>query len=171
MPSRAVAARILMVAASVFLAAHCTEPTAVPNAVPGPEGHWIMVAVDGNPLPADISPGVTMLSGDLDLFHDGTYVKHTTASVAGVEFHATSTGRWSADGGRIALNPSVGDREIGDWRDAVIEIHDVRSLRYVPVSALPPTPPSSTPTAGGSRPGGRIPRYSISPTTAGSARP
>ena len=167
--SAARAARVLAAALAAALFSHCTEPTRAH----GPEGHWILVAVDGSPLPAAISPDETMDSGDMDLIGDGTYVKRATASVTGVEFHASTTGEWSVDGARVELRPSNGSVQIGHWDDGAIEIQTQtgQTFRYVPAAAALTTPRSTTPRAPqGGTPGERRPHYSVS-STAEFARP
>jgi len=162
------AARALVAAGGVVLASYCTEPTQRS----GPEGLWVMVAVDGSSLPAVINPDETMLSGDLDLIGDGTYVKRATASVTGVEFHASSTGRWSVRGDLIEFTSSTGNVQIGQWRDGAIVIQDVRTTRYVPASAVPPIPRSTArPALPGGTPPERRPHFSALSSLAGSARP
>lgn len=166
--SAARAARVFAAALAAVSASHCTEP----NPAPGPEGHWLMVAVDGSPLPAVISPDETMISGDLDLMGDGTYVKRATASVTGVAFHASTFGRWSAHGYQIEFRPSIGTVQVGQWRDGAIEIQDVRTSRYVPAAAAVPSPRNaSPPVAPGGTPPERRRHFSVSSTPAGSVRP
>ena len=167
--SAARTARVFAAALAAALSSHCTEPTRAH----GPEGHWILVAVDGSPLPAAISPDETMTSGDMDVIGDGTYVKRATASVTGVEFHGTTTGEWSIDGARIELRPSSGSVQIGHWDVGAIEIQTQtgQTFRYVPAPAAL-TPRSTTPRAPpGGTPGERRPHFSVSSTRPGSARP
>jgi hypothetical protein len=145
----------------VSISSACSAPT---EAL-GPEEHWTLVAVDGGPLPALIGPGAEIVGGSLELSRDGSYTKQTRATIEEVTFEDLHTGHWTARVGQIELWPSDGgDPVVARWHDGSIEIPGVRTIRYVPASAAPPVPrngPTASPSAPGSSPGYKPPKYDL----------
>jgi len=129
-----------VVAASLSACSDLTRPIGFDADL---RGRWVLVAVDGQPLPVPLDPGAEIVAGELELLADGSYWSSTHATIAGVAFHDLWKGRWSIAADRILLE-RAGQTAVfaGTWNGVTIEIAGTRAMRY----ARPPAAP--TPTAG-----------------------
>lgn len=158
---RLMGAGLLAAISAAAISSACSSPTEAS----GPDEDWMLVAVDGNPLPALIGPGAKIIAGSLHLSRDGSYSKQTRAIIEGVTFEDLHTGHWTALPGRIELRPSDGgDLVVARWHDGSIEIPGDRTVRYLPASAAPPIQrngPPASPSAPAPTPGNRRPKYDL----------
>ena len=140
----------------------CSSPTELPQ----PDQAWVLAAVGGNPLPANVSQDVVITGGTLYLSSDGSYTKLTQATVTRVEFHFRETGHWTATIGHVELRPSDGSTPVvAEWREGAIEIPDALETMYIPASAVPRasgTGPASVPTQPATPRTPTRPRYDVS---------
>ena len=89
--------RIALLAALVALAA-CNSDSTSPNG--GAQGSYSLHTVNGNPLPFTFSDGSVLVSDQLTLNANGTYVDVATFSNAGT---ATEQGLWSINNNLISF--------------------------------------------------------------------
>jgi hypothetical protein len=89
--------RIALLAALVALAA-CNNDSTAPNG--NPNGSYSLRTVNGNPLPFTFSDGSVLVSDQLTLNANGTYVDVATFSNAGT---ATEQGLWSINNNLISF--------------------------------------------------------------------
>ena len=89
--------KIALLAALVALAA-CTNDSTSPNG--SAQGSYSLHTVNGNPLPFTFSDGSVLVSDQLTLNANGTYVDVATFSNAGT---ATEQGLWSINNNLISF--------------------------------------------------------------------
>ena len=89
--------RIALLAALVALAA-CNNDSTAPNG--SAQGSYSLHTVNGNPLPFTFSDGSVLVSDQLTLNANGTYVDVATFSNAGT---ATEQGLWSINNNLISF--------------------------------------------------------------------
>ena len=90
--------RIALLAAVVALAA-CNNDSTSPNG--SVTGSYSLRTINGNPLPFTFSDGSVLVSDQLTLSSNGTYVDVATFSNAGT---ATEQGLWSINNNLITFN-------------------------------------------------------------------
>lgn len=116
-----------MTSALCAFAIACAEPTSPVS----PTGTWRLVAIDGSPLPATMTPSVDAVSGSLELRNDGTYQEITDASIGGSIVRLQMSGSWRASGDMVELlNRQAGLPFVGHWSASALEVQAERAMKY-----------------------------------------
>jgi hypothetical protein len=136
-----------IVAATLLACSDSSQPTGLEAGSTGLRGSWMLVAVDGQPLPARIDDGAEIVAGELELSAGGSYWTSTHATIFGAPFNDWWEGRWSVAGDRLVLERS-GQAAVfvGTWSGSTIEIAGTRTMRYARPSTRANPTTSSSPT-------------------------